>query len=79
MPPLNKTVEAIRVKMKPFMPSTKLVPPTGIKSSRAYLINREGAIYMGDSEWMDGLPNGKGRLLYPDGSIYTGFFVRGVA
>lgn len=52
--------------------------PVGTKDPSAFAINNVGLIYDANSEWQDGLPHGNGRLVYPDGSIYYGSFLKGV-
>jgi hypothetical protein len=49
-----------------------------MKKTKAYAINMEGLIYDAGGEWKDGLPHGYGKLVYQDGSIYTGYFEKGV-
>ena len=49
-----------------------------MKKNKAYAINTEGLIYDAGGQWKDGLPHGYGKLVYQDGSIYTGYFENGV-
>ena len=70
--------EEIEEKLKPFAYSHTFELPVGTKDPSAYAVNNVGLIYDANSEWQDGLPHGKGRLIYPDGSCYTGSFVKGV-
>lgn len=35
-------------------------------------------VYDAGSEWRDGLPFGRGRLIYKDGSLFTGYFSKGI-
>lgn len=78
IPKIDKTVLSIQEKLGQFEPSPKLEIPEGISEPQAYAINNSGLIYDANSEWRDGVPNGRGRLIYPDGSTYTGTFLKGV-
>jgi hypothetical protein len=77
-PRLHNNVIDIEEKLQPFKSSPTFAAPEGTKEASCYAINHMGLIYDKDSEWRDGLPHGKGRLIYPDGSLYSGYFVKGV-
>ena len=46
-----------------------------IDDATGIIVFPDGVIY--DGEYMDGKPNGKGKLSYPDGATYTGTFKAG--
>jgi hypothetical protein len=64
--------------LKEFVPSGDFIAPQGTKDPLPYAINNAGMIYDANSEWNDGMPHGWGKLIYPDGSCYSGTFIKGV-
>jgi hypothetical protein len=78
LPKINAQVADIESRLKAFEPSSGFKAPEGISEPRAYAINNEGLVYDAEGEWRDGLPYGRGRLLYRDGSLYDGYFTKGV-
>ena len=50
--------------------------PSGVPSEPR-LLNKQGLIYTG--EWSNGFPHGKGKMYYPNGAYYVGYFSKGNA
>jgi hypothetical protein len=74
MPLLNEKVQAAIDRMEPYQ-SELSIYERGFPS-KARRINALGVVYEG--EWKNMTPHGKGRMHFPDGSYYEGFFNNGV-